>query len=121
MMNKIDEYKNNIQWNVWTDVTSVKQPCNKYVQLSGPATATLAMETSMEVKVHLDGDPAVRKEGFFASQVSDLQDRVHDLEYDNAELVKANEELAERVKKLATQRPSGFRSRRNTGRRKDAS
>ena len=75
----------------------------------------------MEVTLHLDGNPAVREEGFFASQVSDLQDRVHDLEYDNAELVKANEELAERVKKLATQSPIGFRSRRNTGRRKDAS
>jgi len=31
-------------------------------------------------------------------------------------LVKANEELAERVKKLATQRPSGFRPRRNSKR-----
>ena len=75
----------------------------------------------MEVTVHLDGDPAIRKEGFFASQVSDLQNRIRFLEYDNSELVKTNEELAERVKKLATQRPSGFRSRRNTGRKKDAS
>ena len=67
----------------------------------------------MEVTVHLDGDPAVREEGFFAAKVFDLQDRVKALEFENAELVKYNEELAERVKKLATQRPSGFRPRRN--------
>ena len=71
------------------------------------------METSMEVTVHLDGDPAVREEGFFASQVERLRSLVYDLEWENAELVKANEELAERVKKLATQRPAGFRPRRN--------
>jgi hypothetical protein len=71
------------------------------------------METSMEVTVHLDGDPAVREEGFFASKVFDLQDRVKALEFENAELVKHNEELAQRVKKLASQRPSGFRPRRN--------
>ena len=67
----------------------------------------------MEVTVHLDGDPTVREEGFFASKVFDLQDRVKALEFENAELVKYNEELAERVKKLAPQRPSGFRPRRN--------
>ena len=67
----------------------------------------------MEVTVHLDGDPTVREEGFFASKVGDLLDRVKALEFENAELVKYNEELAERVKKLATQRPSGFRPRRN--------
>ena len=67
----------------------------------------------MEVTVHLDGDPAIREEGFFASKVFDLQYRVKALEFENAELVKYNEELAERVKKLATQRPSGFRPRRN--------
>ena len=63
--------------------------------------------------MHLDGDPTIREEGFFASKVFDLQDRVKALEFENAELVKYNEELAERVKKLATQRPSGFRPRRN--------
>ena len=67
----------------------------------------------MEVTVHLEGDPTIREEGFFASKVFDLQDRVKALEFENAELVKYNEELAERVKKLATQRPSGFRPRRN--------
>ena len=67
----------------------------------------------MEVTVHLDGDPTVREEGFFASKVIDLQDQIKALEFENAELVKFNEELRERVKKLATQRPSGFRPRRN--------
>ena len=67
----------------------------------------------MEVTVHLDGDPTIREEGFFASKVFDLQDRVKALEFENAELVKHNEELAQRVKKLASQRHSGFRPRRN--------
>ena len=67
----------------------------------------------MEVTVHLDGDPTISEEGFFASKVFDLQDRVKALEFENAELVKYNEQLAERVKKLATPRPSGFRPRRN--------
>lgn len=106
-MNKIEEYKNKMQWNAWEDI----------VQLSGSAAATLAMETSMEVTVHLDGDPAIREEGFFASQVEGLRNLVHDLEWENAELVRANEELAERVKKLATQRPPGYRPRRNNNRR----
>jgi cell division protein FtsB len=70
----------------------------------------------MEVTVHLDGDPAIRQEGFFASKVESLLSQIRGLEFDNAELVKANEELAERVKKLATQRPSGFRPRRNSKR-----
>ncbi len=70
----------------------------------------------MEVTVHLDGDPAIRQEGFFASKVEGLLGQIRSLEFDNAELVKANEELAERVKKLATQRPSGFRPRRNSKR-----
>ena len=67
----------------------------------------------MEVTVHLDGDPAIREEGFFASKVVDLQDQIKALDFENAELVKFHEELRERVKKLATQRPSGFRPRRN--------
>ena len=67
----------------------------------------------MEVTVHLDGNPTVREEGFFASKVEGLLNQIRGLEFDNAELAKANEELRERVKKLATQRPSGFRPRRN--------
>ena len=69
----------------------------------------------MEVTVHLDGDPTVREEGFFASKVFDLQDRVKALEFENAELVKYNEELAERVTKLASRQPSwpkGYRPNR---------
>jgi len=68
----------------------------------------------MEVTVHLDGDPAVREEGFFASKVIDLQDQIKALEFENAELVKSNE-LRERVKKLASRQPSwpkGYRPRR---------
>jgi len=69
----------------------------------------------MEVTVHLDGDPAVREEGFFASKVVDLQDQIKALEFENAELVKFNEELRERVKKLASRQPSwpkGYRPNR---------
>ena len=69
----------------------------------------------MEVTVHLDGDPTVREEGFFASKVVDLQDQIKALEFENAELVKFNEELRERVKKLASRQPSwpkGYRPRR---------
>ena len=36
----------------------------------------------MEVTVHLD-DPAVREEGFFASKVEGLLNRVRGLEYDS--------------------------------------
>ena len=60
----------------------------------------------MEVTVHLDGDPAVREEGFFASKVIGLQDQIKALEFENAELVKSNEELRERVKKLGSRQPS---------------
>ena len=69
----------------------------------------------MEVTVHLDGDPTVREEGFFAAKVFDLQDQIKALEFENAELVKFNEELRERVKKLASRQPSwpkGYRPRR---------
>ena len=69
----------------------------------------------MEVTVHLDGDPAIREEGFFASKVVDLQDQIKALEFENAELVKSNEELRERVKKLGSRQPSwpkGYRPNR---------
>ena len=67
----------------------------------------------MEVTMHLDGDPTIREEGFFAAKVKELENQVKVLGFDNAELVKANEELKERVKTLATQRPSGYRPRRH--------
>jgi len=73
----------------------------------------------MEVTVHLDGDPAIREEGFFASKVVELENQVKALGYENAELVKTNEELGERVKKLASRQPSwpkGYRPVRNNRR-----
>jgi len=73
----------------------------------------------MEVTVHLDGDSTIREEGFFASKIQNLLDQVKALEFDNAELVKSNEELAERVKKLASRQPSwpkGYRPNRNNRR-----
>ena len=62
----------------------------------------------MEVTVHLDGDPTIRQEGFFASKVEGLLSQIRGLEFDNAELVKANEELAERVKNLQRNARQGF-------------
>ena len=70
----------------------------------------------MEVTVHLDGNSTIREEGFFASKVVELENQVKALGYENAELVKANEELGERVKKLASRQPSwpkGYRPNRN--------
>jgi len=46
----------------------------------------------------------------------ELENQVKALGYENAELVKANEELGERVKKLASRQPSwpkGYRPNRN--------
>ena len=74
----------------------------------------------MEVTMYLDGDPTVREEGFFESKVTTLENTIKALQYDNAELVKANDELTERVKKLASRQPSwpkGYRPRRNTQRK----
>ena len=70
----------------------------------------------MEVTVHLDGNPAVREEGFFESKVVTLENQIKALQFDNAELVKTNDELAERVKKLASRQPSwpkGYSPRRH--------
>ena len=74
----------------------------------------------MEVTMYLDGDPTVREEGFFESKVTTLENTIKALQFDNAELVKANDELTERVKKLASRQPSwpkGYRPRRNTPRK----
>ena len=60
----------------------------------------------MEVTVHLDGDPTIRDEGFFASKVKDLEDQVKALGFENANLAKSNEELFDRVNKLANRQPS---------------
>jgi len=72
----------------------------------------------MEVTVHLDGDPTIREEGFFAAKVIELENQIQNLSFENFELVKSNEELGERVKKLASRQPSwpkGYRP--NTNRR----
>ena len=57
------------------------------------------------------------KNAFQALEDIQLKNRVKQLEYDNAELVKSNEELRERCKKLASrvpEWPKGFRPRRKT-------
>jgi len=66
--------------------------------------------------VHLDGDPAIREEGFFASKVTELENQIKVFGFQNAELAKANEELRERVTKLASRQPSwpkGYRPNSN--------
>ncbi len=69
----------------------------------------------MEFTVHLDGDPAIREEGFFASKVTELENQIKVLQFDNAELVSLSDELRERVTKIATRFPSqkGNQPRRN--------
>ena len=70
----------------------------------------------MEVTVHLDGDPAVREEGFFEGKVATLENQIKALQYDNAELVRTADELAERVNKLASRQPAwpkGYSPRRH--------
>lgn len=50
-----------------------------------------------------------RVEGFFEAKVVELQNTVKALQWDNAELVRKNDELADRVKELAAKnirRPS---------------
>ena len=57
------------------------------------------------------------KNAFQALEDMQLKNRVKELEADNAELVKSNEELRERCKKLASrvpEWPKGFRPRRKT-------
>jgi len=69
-----------------------------------------------DITVHLDGDPSIREEGFFEAKTFELTGRIAVLEYDNAELVKSNEGLKERVEKLASRQPQwpkGFRPNRN--------
>ena len=70
----------------------------------------------MEVTVHLDGNPAVREEGFFESKVTTLENQIKALQFENAELVRTADELAERVKKLASRQPAwpkGYTPRRH--------
>ena len=58
---------------------------------------------------------AVRNKAFEALEGIHTKNRIKQLEYDNAELVKANEELLERCKKLASKPPEwprGYRPQR---------
>ena len=58
----------------------------------------------------------VREETFEKMERLELESYVKSLEYDNAELVKKNDELSARVKQLATrhpQWPSGYKPRRH--------
>ena len=69
-----------------------------------------------DITVHLDGDPSIREEGFFEAKAFELTVRNAVLEYDNAELVKSNKELRERVEKLASRQPQwpkGYRPNKN--------
>ena len=59
----------------------------------------------MEVTLYLDKGDALREEGFFESKVTDLENKLKALNFDNAELSKQNEELRERVKSLASRQP----------------
>ena len=63
----------------------------------------------------MDENTEVRNAAFFESKAVDLETQVKSLSYDNAELVKNNEELRARVKSLATRQPqwpNGYRPTR---------
>ena len=60
-----------------------------------------------------------RTEAFLENEVSTLTSRVKEREFDCAELQKANSELSERVKKLASRQPTwpkGYRPQRRYNR-----
>ena len=60
-----------------------------------------------------------RNEAFLENEVSTLSGRVKELEFDCAELQRANSELSERTKKLASRQPSwpkGYRPQRRHNR-----
>jgi len=61
----------------------------------------------------MDENTEVRNSAFFESKVVDLETQVKSLSFDNAELVKQNEELRGRVKQLATKYSNqGYRPKR---------
>ena len=58
---------------------------------------------------------AVKNKAFDVLETMQLKNRVKQLEYDNAELVKSNEELRDRCKRLASKPPEwpkGYRPTR---------
>ena len=61
-------------------------------------------------------DEARRRIAHLSYKLEQADARVRKLEYDNAELVKSNEELKERVEKLASRQPQwpkGYRPHKN--------
>jgi predicted RNase H-like nuclease (RuvC/YqgF family) len=65
----------------------------------------------------VDENDAVRKEAHMENEITQLRSRVKTLEYDCAELVKQNDELGERVSKLASRQPAWPKGYRPHGRR----
>ena len=63
---------------------------------------------------------AVKNKAFDVLETMQLKNRVKQLEYDNAELVKSNEELRERCKKLASKQPEWPKGYRPTRKRYNA-
>ena len=63
---------------------------------------------------------AVRNKAFDALETMQLKNRVRELEFDNAELVKKNEELSERCKKLASKPPEWPKGYKPTRKRYNA-
>ena len=64
-----------------------------------------------EVTVHLDGDPVVKERDFYRAKLEEATARIRTLEYDNAELVKRDKTLTERVKFMASNPPRRPKSR----------
>ena len=61
----------------------------------------------------MDENTEVRNSAFCESKVVELETQVKSLSFDNAELVKQNEELRGRVKQLATKHSNhGYRPKR---------
>ena len=63
---------------------------------------------------------AVKNKGFDALETLQMKNRIKTLEYDNAELVKSNEELRERCKKLASKPPEWPKGYKPTRKRYNA-
>ena len=59
----------------------------------------------MEVTLHLDGDPVEKERDFYRAKLEEAAARIRTLEYDNAELVKRDKTLTERVKFMASNPP----------------
>ena len=58
-----------------------------------------------EVTLHLDGDPVVKERDFYQAKLKEANERIRSLEYDNAELVKRDKVLSERVRYMSSNPP----------------